>query len=136
MSLLRKRQSWYENFSRKQWIIGLVLAVSLLGNVVTVVGLTLINQRPYDYWVANYSLQRMCARDLKQNLLDLSSESNRAFYSVSNCSGWNYKTGALMGGDIKAMMDKVEATQAPAGTVIAPPVAEFDFAGLFKPYHP
>lgn len=135
MSLFSKPKLWCQRASLRQKVVAAAVGVSILGNLITIIGLVAIHQRRYDYWVANYSTQRMCARDLKANILDLKTDSNRAFYSVSNCSGLNYKTGKQMDG-IKTMMDEIQASPESSDTVVAPSSVNYDFAGLLHPYQP
>ncbi len=106
--------------NNKERLVLAAVALSVLGNIATIVAVVALQDRRADYYIADYSLERMCNRNMKANILDIASESNRAFYSVSNCAGWNYKTGEQMGDDIRAMMKKVEDSPTPPEQVRAP----------------
>ncbi len=108
---MAKQASSVQKLTTKQWTVGTLFAVSLLGNVAAITAFAVLNNRTANVWITNQMVERNCVRDLDYNLAQIDSEAGRALYGVAVCGGLNYKTKTYLSDDIKAMVDKVNASK-------------------------
>lgn len=108
---MAKQASLVQKLTTKQWTVGTLFAVSLLGNVAAITAFAVLNNRTANVWITNQMFERNCVRDLDYNLAQIDTEARRALYGVAVCGGLNYKTKTYLSDDIKAMVDKVNASK-------------------------
>jgi hypothetical protein len=108
--------SFWRRFSTNQWIVAIVLGLSLMANVAVIAFVIIASQPSADFALENYTLGRVCNENLDYDLkiVETSAKQNgqdpekqKAFYSVSVCAGYNYKTHQQLSDDVNRMVDEV-----------------------------
>jgi hypothetical protein len=113
-----KSQSWLLRYTQRQYVVAVILGVSLMGNVAALAAMLVFKKPSSDIALVNYTLQRVCVDDLHYNLDQIgagfsdpkTAEKNKALFSATVCGGWNYKSKQMMTNHIEAMMNEIVAT--------------------------